>query len=209
EATIAYDYERAHGGRRLVLELKLRDLHLDAATRRRDTAELAALDHGEAALVRAARVRDDAELATYRAQRQAAALAAVNAMSADVADHARATRTLSLKTASAAAWVPHWTDAAGAETVAQFTAARVDLTKRLLAVQSASDAAGTSVRQEIAALQRERDALREQIVASAEARAATIAARRGLGRVYAGVAPANARDLTGAVLHSYSVSTGS
>ncbi len=209
EATIAYGYERAHGGQRLVLQLKLRDLHLDAATRRRDTAELAALDAREAALVAAARARDDAELAAYRAQRQAETIASVSSMAADVAAHARATQTLSLETQSAAGWIPHWSTAAGTSTVARFAAARADLTKRLLAVRDSGDADRASVKQEIVALQRERDALRAQIVASAEARAAKIAAAHGLGRVYTGAAPAHARDLTAAVLQSYSVSTGS
>ena len=209
EATIAYDYERAHGGRRLVLELKLRDLHLDAATRRRDRAELAALDASEAAMVSAARARDDAELASYRAQRQAQALAESASMAADVAAHARASRSISLQTNSAQTWVPRWSDDAGANTVARFTAARADLTSRLLALRKADDAAGSSVNDEIAGLQRERDALRAQIVASAQARAVKIAAAQRLGRVYPSGAPAGARDLTGAVLQSYSVSTGS
>ncbi len=209
EATIAYEYERAHGGRRLVLQLKLRNLHLDAATRRRDAGELAALDSREATLVGAARARDDAELAAYRAQRRAEALASVSSMAADVASHARATRSLSLETQSAAAWVPHWNDATRTSMVAGFAAARADLTKRLLAVRDGGDADRASVKREIAALQRERDALRAQIVASAEARAEKIAAAQRLGRVYTGAAPARARDLTGAVLQSYSVSTGS
>jgi hypothetical protein len=209
EATIAYDFERAHGGQRLLLELKLRDLHLDAATRQRNRAELAALDAREAALVSAARARDDAELASYRAQRQTQALAESASMAADVASHARAARTISLQTNSALPWVPRWSDGDGANTIARFAAARADLTSRLLAVRNADDAGRSSVNEEIAGLQRDRDALRAQIVASAQARAAKIAAARRLGRVYTSGAPAGARDLTEAVLQSYSVSTGS
>lgn len=206
EATIAYGFERAHGGRRLLLELKLRDLHLDAVSRKRYRAELASLDAQEAALVRAARARDDAELAAYRTHLQSQAAAGVSAMSGDVAAHARAARTVDLQS-PAKGWLPQWRDDTGAP--ARFAAARDDLTKRLLALRDAGDAGRTSAKNEIAALQRERDALRAQIVASAEARAAKIAAARHLGRVYTSAPPAGARDLTADVLESYSVSTGS
>ena len=208
EATIAYDFERAHGGRRLVLELKLRDLHLDAETRRRDRAALAGLDAREAALVAAARAGDDAELASYRAQQMAQASAAAQGMAADVATHARTASAVRLQ-AVPSAWVPRWSDGDAAATAARFGQARGDLTNGLHALAKSDDAGRRSVNDEISALQRERDALRAEILASAQDRAARIAASHGLGRVYTTAAPSNARDLTGAVLQSYSVSTGS
>jgi hypothetical protein len=209
EATVAYDFERAHAGRRLVLQLKLRDLHVDAVTRRNYQVQIAELDRQEAALVSAARVRDNATLGAYRAQLDAEGGADTASMAADVAAHARSTRNLAKPDMQAAqAWLPHWKDDV-AETREQFAATRADITSRLLVLRAAGDSARSSLRDEITGLQRERDALHAQIVASIEARARQIAAARHLGRVYTDAAPAGARDVTDAVLRSYCVSTGS
>ena len=209
EATVAYDFERAHAGRRLVLQLKLHDLHVDAARRRNYQAQIAELDRQEAALVSAARVGDNVTLGSYRAQLDAEGAADAASMAADVAAHARSTRNLAEPDMHAAqAWLPHWKDDI-AETRAQFAATRGDLTNRLLALRAAGDSARSSLIDEITGLQRERDALHAQIIASIEARARQIAAAQHLGRVYTDGAPAGARDVTDEVLSSYCVSTAS
>jgi len=209
EATIAYDYERAHAGQRLVVQLKLRELHLDAVARRRYATVLASLDRQEAALVAAARARDDAELTIYRAQLRARAVADAGAMASDVAAHDRAARALAQSSVrTPATWLPRWTDD-GARNAAILDDAGNDLTNRFGALRRADDSGMTAVRDEIAGLQRQRDALRAQIVASVMARAARIAAQAHFGRVYTNGAPSGAHDLTAEVMRSYSVSTGS
>lgn len=194
EATVAYDFERAHAGQQLVLRLKLHDLHLDAATRQRYRQQLDALDRQEAVLVAAAQATDDAALASYRTQLAAQLRANATSATAGVNSGEREAQRLAQSSAQTTAW-PRWP--------------AIDLAQHLLALRSADDANRVSVRNEIAALRRDRDALRAEIVASAEARAAQIATSQHLGRVYAGVAPAGARDITDAVIRSYCVSTGS
>jgi hypothetical protein len=88
-------------------------------------------------------------------------------------------------------------------TGAAFAAARHDLTARLLTLRAGDDSANAGVRDEIANLERERDGLRDEIVASIVARAARIAANQHLGRLYTSGAPNSARDITGDVLRSY------
>ncbi|MBV8372639.1 MAG: hypothetical protein JOY69_05210 [Candidatus Eremiobacteraeota bacterium] len=209
EATVAYDFERAHAGRRLVLGLKLRDLHLDTATRRRYRAQLDALDQQEAAMIATERNRDDRILAAYGAQLRAQAVADSASMASDLAEHARAMQTIPRpQTNALPATLRHPADTR-APTLTAFENVRRHLSARLHDLRDADDATRTDVAREIADLQRERDALRAEIVASIEARAARVAAAQHLGRVYTGTAPPGARDITDAVVRSYSLSTGS
>jgi hypothetical protein len=68
ETTLAFDLEKSHAGRRLVLTTKLRNLHLDKAARASLQAKLDALDAGVAKAVEIRRRADDAQLAAYGAQ---------------------------------------------------------------------------------------------------------------------------------------------
>jgi hypothetical protein len=209
EATVAFDFERAHAGQRLVLELKLRDLHLDSQTRRRYRAQLDALQRRENALVQAEREGDDGTLAAYRAELRARAVADSAALTSDLASHARAMRELPKPQVRPLAGSTLFQSNDGAPDGAAFDAARRDLTAYRLDVRATDDSARGDAGTEIVNLERERDALRAQIIASIEARAAGIAAQRHLGRLYTTAAPAGARDVTGDVLRSYWVSTGS
>jgi hypothetical protein len=209
EATVAYDFERAHAGRRLVLGLKLRDLHLDAPTRHRYQTQLDALDRQEAVVVGAERERDDAVLSAYAVNLRSQASADTASMGSDLAEHARAMRTIPQpQMGTLPSSLLHPVDAR-APMLAAFADARRDLTARLHELQAANGVANGDVAREIATLERERDVLRAQIVASIETRAARIAAAQHLGRVYTHKAPRAARDITDDVLRSYSVSTGS
>jgi hypothetical protein len=209
EATVAFDFERAHAGRRLVLGLKLRDLHLDAPTRRRYHGQLDALDRQEAALVGAERRRDDGILAAYATELRARAIADSASRASDLANHARAMQEIPRPQMRALPSSMLHPDGNRAATVAAFDTARRDLTARFADLQTMDDAANADLRTEISNLVRERDALRAQIVASIEARAAHIAVAEHLGRLYTTGAPDGARDVTDAVVRSYWVSTGS
>ncbi|MGA8533117.1 MAG: hypothetical protein WB615_03285 [Candidatus Tumulicola sp.] len=209
EATAAFDFDRAHAGRRLVLGLKLRDLHLDKATRRRFESELGTLDRQEAALLENRRRSDRGVLAAYQERLRAQALADSASMASDVTAHTKAMHDLPRPAMPALPDAMLHPDAQNMRDAIAFDGARRDLTARLFDLRSRDDAARDDVRTEITALVRERDALRAQIVASIEARAERIAGTERLGRVYEAGAPRGARDITGEVERSYSVSTGS
>jgi hypothetical protein len=70
ELTLAFDLARRDSGVRLLLRLKLQDLHLDPATRAQLQGRLAALNRRDSAALAAARANDAAILARYRATLQ-------------------------------------------------------------------------------------------------------------------------------------------
>lgn len=200
EANVALDFERAHAGQRLVLDVKLRNLHLDAQTQRAFRAQLATLDSQQSGLVNAERRRGSAVLATYDAQLRARALADAAAMSTELAESARAMQRIPRPhIGSLPASIAAGRDERPA-TLSAFSTARHDLTGRFGEVRAMDDRARSGARVELAALERERDDLRAQIVAAIQSRAEKIAAGKGLGRVYLTNAPSNARDITGALL---------
>ncbi len=80
ESGLAYDLERRDAGKRLMLRLKLDDLHLNAAQRAHLQASLAALNVGEVRAIDALRRSDASELAAYRAQLERAASVEAAAM---------------------------------------------------------------------------------------------------------------------------------
>ncbi len=209
EATIAFDFERAHAGQRLVLGLKLRDLHLDAATRRRYQTQLDEFDREESARVDAERNRDAGILSAYAVQLRARALADSAAMASDFTSHARIMHAMPPLQIPALQNPKLGPDAATKETIAAFGKARSNLSSRLAELQTMDDGARDVVRTEISDLVQQRDTLRKQIIASLEARAASIVAARHLGRLYTGGAPRSARDITDDVLRSYGVTAGS
>ena len=198
EATVAYDFERAHAGRTLTLHLKLQSLHNDPATRRRYAGELATLETQEEKIVGTERARDAAVLAAYDAELRARASADLAVMSRDFSSHVNAMRN---SPRHADTIVPPASLARDdrPETVAAFEAARRDITARFTQLRAEDGDAATSIAAEIATLERERNAIREHLIASFTAQAVRIAATRGLGAVYTARAPSNAVDLTGDV----------
>lgn len=200
EANVAFAFERANGARRMLLRLKLRNLHLDAKERHAYSGELRDLDAREALLVNAQRRRATRVLAEYGGRLRARAARDAAALRTELADHARAARAVP---------EPHVTGLPPgllrdrrADAVAAFATARQDLTQRYAELRriDATDRAGLTA--EIAALTRERNALRTQMIAQIRSRAQSLARSLGLGTVYAGRAPDGARDLTDAVVRS-------
>ncbi|HEY6450894.1 MAG TPA: hypothetical protein VIX60_09475 [Candidatus Cybelea sp.] len=80
ESSLAYELERRDAGKRLLLRLKLDDLHANAGRRAQLQASLAALQLSEARGIDALRRYDASELAAYRAQLERAASAEAAAM---------------------------------------------------------------------------------------------------------------------------------
>lgn len=200
EANVALAFERAHAGRRLVLEVKLHNLYLDEATYRAYRAQLAALDAQEEAALDAERRRAYTELVRYDAQLRARSADDAAAMSAELANHARAMQSVPRPAMTS---LPKSIAAGHDErpaTLAAFDTARHDLTGRFGELAAIDGRARSDARTELTALVRERDDLRAQIVASIEARARKIAAAEHLGRLYLTDAPRGARDITNAVL---------
>jgi hypothetical protein len=193
-ADLAYDFERGYAGRRLVLRVKLRNLYLDSQTRHQYQQELQRLDAREAALIAVRRARDAATLSAYaddlRVQSASGSAALASEMHAhNIAAHAIPQQrgpvvlqtTLRLQKE---------------QTIAAFGAASADLRRRFGELRSIHDSASHDLGSQIAALVRERDALRAAAVAWVLARARHIATAQGLGQLYSGPAPTGARDLT-------------
>ena len=84
ESTLAFDLGRQNAGRRLMLRLKLAELHLTPARRRQLQGELDALNASERQAIDAMHRRNAAELATYRSQLESTAAAGAGAMNAQL-----------------------------------------------------------------------------------------------------------------------------
>lgn len=198
EANVALAFERAHAGTRLQLVVKLNDLHLDAPTRKAYRSRLIALDAAEAGLVNARRRRDASTLTAYAARLRAQAATDAATLADELDRHRRAAA--SIPSSEGTRLPADLVRDDRAHAAAALAAASSDATERAKELRASNDAAQTGLSAEIATLTRERDRLRDEMIADVEARAQAIARARGLGRLYAGAAPANARDVTGAVV---------
>lgn len=94
ESTLAFDLERQNAGKRLVLRLKLSELHLPAARRGSLQAQLGTLNAADRQAVDTMRRRDAAELAAYREQLESSAIAGAGAMDAQLRAKAGANYTI-------------------------------------------------------------------------------------------------------------------
>jgi hypothetical protein len=198
EANVALAFERAHAGTRLQLTLKLSDLHLDAPTRKNYLRRLNALDDTEAAVVNARRRQDAATLAIYAARLHAQAAAGVATLADELDRHRRAAASIRAPEGTALPAALVGDDRAAA--AAAFRALSQDAGERANELRASNDTAQAGLSAEIARLTNERDRLHAEMIADIETRAREIASARGLGRLYTGAAPADARDLTAAVV---------
>lgn len=156
EADVAFDFERAHAGRRLALDLKLHALHLAPADAAPYRTELNALTQTEERVVAAQRARDRAVLDSYAAGLRAQIVGSVASLTADVQAAAATARS-----APPAGALPQalTRDERSAATAA-FARARTDIQSRYSQLRATHDASQASLTREITALERERDALR-------------------------------------------------
>ncbi|HKU80597.1 MAG TPA: hypothetical protein VJP76_00405 [Candidatus Tumulicola sp.] len=157
EADVAYDFERAHAQARLTLELRLHALHLAAADAARYRAQSNALTHEEERLVAAQRAKDGALLNAYGTQLRSEMASSVGSLAQDL--RGRAAAAAALPTPAAGALPMALTRDERAGTAHAFEAARSDVGRRYAELRAVHDTAQASLTSEIAALERERDAL--------------------------------------------------
>ena len=202
-STLAFDLEKRDSGRRLLLALKLRDLHLDAATRNQLKLQLHALDARKQSAIDALRMEDDAALGAYAAQLRAQ----------EAGDDARMATELSRTTAAnvAAGQTPSQvrdvqalrgyrfsTDASDIQN--GLRAADGDLTRRFSQLQRIDQSSRESTNARLAQIEANRRALYNAIVTQITANARAVARNRHITALRVGsVATKNAIDLTAAV----------
>ena len=197
EATVDYQYDRAHAGERLRLNLRLHSPYLDTASKHAIAARLKVLDAQETAVVNAQRSTDAAALARFRETLQNGSVAQLASMQRDLRAHAAAVARIPQPSGTVVARadaIPSHADTA--KTAAAFGQASDDLAARFTQVHDWDAQAAGSTDGEIAALRAERDRLIAEMRAQIDAQAHRIARSRGLGNVYTGAAPSGADDLT-------------
>jgi hypothetical protein len=213
ESTLAFDLARADAGKRLVLRVKLAELHLSGAARASLRAQLAALDARELQAVRVQQRNDAAALAAYQSELQRDGSDAVGAMAAQV----RAIAAANLATdrqilrarsslapmlpdqpARARAFEASFAPMENAQAVAQgFNTAGYGLALRFTALGSAAEASQRGAAAQIARLEADRSALYRAIVAQIVREAQTLARERHLDRIdLTGSPPKGSLDLT-------------
>lgn len=197
EATVDYQFDRAHAGQRLRLGLRLHSPYLDAGAKRSIQAQLDALNAQEDHVVQAQRAMDAVELARFRATLQEDASTQLASMQRDLQRHQAAVAKIpqpSDAVVARAESIPSRTDKL--KTAAAFAQASQELSARFDRLHDWNGGAASSVQQEVAQLQTERNRLASEMRTQIEAEAQRIARERGLGPVYTSAAPAGATDLT-------------
>jgi len=221
ELTLAFDLARRDSGVRLVLRLKLQDLHLDAATRARLQGRLAALNTRDSEALAAARAGDAAILARYRATLQRDGELANAQMASELLSKAGANLALRLGVlragSSAAGVVPNLasrlasfasSDRPGADAAAVETSlrsAKNDLSRRFATLADADRRSRVETSTQIQNLKNNRDELYRSMIAQILRDARRLARERHLSALVAtSPRPSGSVDLTGAVAREMS-----
>jgi hypothetical protein len=216
ELTLAFDLERADAGERLKLELKLNDLHLTTSRRAALKVALESLDQRELRTVAAQRRQDAAILASYRQRLEDEGASANAQMTAQLRTKAAAnfavrTRVLQAQSSAAgavanlpariAAFSRTYHRAADAAAIdSGLQMASGDLSRSLSALAAADRQSQRYTAAQIAALEADRSALYQTIVAQILRAAQRIAAEHRLASVdFAGSRPPHSVDITAAV----------
>ena len=215
ELARAFDLERASAGTRLLLRLKLEQLHPDRSDRARLQRELSALDTHESKEIAVMRGGDAVTLAAYRNQLQRDGATAEAQMSEQL--RAKALANLQLRRRVLHASFASTTPASNVTGSSSFAAgyraeddassigagmraASGDVAQRFAQLAQSARQSQRETAGEIDALQSQRNALYRSIVGQIVQQARLIARQRGLrGLDTAGSAPAGSVDLTGAV----------
>ncbi|HVA34492.1 MAG TPA: hypothetical protein VNG31_10105, partial [Candidatus Baltobacteraceae bacterium] len=202
ESTLAFDLGKRDGARRMLLQLKLRELHLDKARRATLESQLAAMDRGEAAAIAALQQTDAAQLGAYRASLLARESAADARMAARIARDSAANfatrKRLTPRVAVQATLLRGYSASSDAGTVSD-TIARTgtDLRQRFAQLQSVNRSSADDTATRIAAIQADRRALYRSIVATIAADARRLARQRHLTAVRLGnTRPPGSIDIT-------------
>lgn len=205
ESTLAFDLEKRDAGERLLLAVKLRDLHLEAAKRAQLQARLDALDARVDDAVTALRRNDDAQLGTYAAELRAresdddARMASdvERSTSATVADRTGAPETLPPQAAALRGYDP----AADASAIAaNLERAGRELGERFAQLQSVASTSDQDTNARIGAIEATRRTVYDAIVRQIRNGAQRVARERHLTTVaYGSRAPKGAVDVTSAI----------
>jgi hypothetical protein len=215
ELTLAFDLARRHAGQRLMLRLKLHDLHLDNAKRARLQAELDALNKAQGAQVAAMRRTDAAILDAYRREVMRQSDVSNAQMAAQLRSKADANlglRLQVLRAEASAAPMPsltqrlasfgssyHFPDDAAVITDKLRTAG-ADLRQTFERVAQADRLSSSQTAAQIARLKANRAALYRSMATQIVREAQRLARERHLtGVVTSGSRPAGSVDLTGAL----------
>jgi hypothetical protein len=198
ELTLAFDLARRNGGKRLLLRLKLADLHLRPADRAKLHAQLAALDQSEFSAVSALRRSDETVLESYRDELQREAETANARMAEELRAKAGANFAIRhhvgqvARSAGAPVDLPSQLAAfrandAGARSadgiVAGLQTASGDLSQRLRSLGATDRQSQRETVAQIAALEESRTALYRSIVAQITREADRLARERQLSSV--------------------------
>lgn len=197
EATVAFEFERAHKQQRLALQLRLQNrAYLDPKLRGPLDAQLRALDAQEEAAVAKQRTADAADLSAFDAKVSAQNVTEVARMRADAQQHAAAAAQIaSPQFGKLPATVVHPKYDANA-IASNFKSAGADITARFSQLHDGDTAARRSADSEIRRLEQRRALLYEQAMSALRARADRVAAQQGLGAVYFADAPSGSVDIT-------------
>lgn len=216
ELMLAYDLARRDAPQRLLLRLKLSELHLDVATRKALELQLAAVNEREGDALAAARRWDAAVLGSYRRQLQEEGATANARMASQLRAKGEANDAIHLRAlhaesnaASALPDVPSqlalfrssYRAAANAQTIAEgFGAASVDLSRRFGELSDADEQSRAATAAQIRRLTVDRGKLYRSIVAQIERIANRLARTRHLTKVLvANSRPKGSIDLTDAI----------
>jgi hypothetical protein len=213
ELMLAYDLARRDAPKRLLLRLKLSELHLNAATRTALESQLAGLNERERDALAVARRRDAAVLGSYRRQLQDEGAGANARMASQLRAKGAANDAIRLHAfqaeSNAAAALPDvpsqlalfrssYRSAADAQAIAEgFGAAGVDLSRRFGELSDVDDGSRAATAAQIQRLTVDRAKLYRSIVAQIERIADRLARTRHLTKVLVGNSrPKGSIDLT-------------
>lgn len=216
ELMLAYDLARRDAPQRLLLRLKLSELHLDAATRKALESQLVGLNEREGDALAAARRWDGAVLGSYRRQLQDEGATANARMASQLRAKGAANDAIRLRAfqaeSNAAAAVPDvasqlalfrssYRSAADAQAIATgFGAAGVDLSRRFGELSDVDERSRAATAAQIERLTVDRGKLYRSIVAQIERIANRLARTRHLTKVLvANSRPEGSIDLTVAI----------
>jgi hypothetical protein len=216
ELMLAYDLARRNAPQRLLLRLKLGELHLDAATRKALESQLTALNEREGDALAAIRRWDAAVLGSYRRRLQEEGATANAQMAAQLRAKGAANGAIRLRAlqaeSNAASALPDgasqlalfrssYRSAADANAIAEgFGSAGVDLSRRFGELSDVDEGSRATTATQIRRLTADRSKLYRSIVAQIERIANRLARTRHLTKILvANSRPKGSIDLTDAI----------
>jgi hypothetical protein len=215
ELTLAFDRARQNAGQRLMLRLKLQDLHLAHTTREKLQAEVAALNERDSAALADLRRTDSAVLKRYGAQLQRDGAVANAQMASQLRSKAAANLALRFRVleseAESARILPDLSSRLGAFSSSYrfsadatavnggLRAARSNLTQRFAVLGADDRQSRAETVAQIGAIERARNELRGAMIVQIERYAKRLARDRHLASVVFSSRPTDSVDVTGAL----------